>query len=525
MIYRIFVNEQELDLNPKTVIALTIQATAIGAGDPNSRLTSFTNQVTVPRSYNNDLALDYSNLIGSSTTFPYSQKLFKIWCNDVQILDGAIVVKSASYTEYNLQFYGLVKGLSLAIGSKVLSDLDFGDSPITWNAAYIDSVRASTTGICAPVLNYGQIENIANSTIGTFYLPSVGYKGIVTQILLEAGYTMSGTFYTSDDFFNRMGMSYSRNDWPGTSFKINEILSSEITQISFIQDFLIRFGGFFRITNTLIEVVTLETMLNDTSNAIDWTEKRVSDQKFNLEFSWTGWSGSNKFTYSTPEGQDIFAVAVTNDGSIQLNNDNLTSSRTVYESIFAPQDAGFSGVSGLISVQSAAVPGSIFGATIRVWDTTPTDYLPFSNDPKPMLFLFRDQGTFTFTPPVGPPIVTTESAIVYDGNSRTDYKVAMFAMTPANGQGDIAYTPELDNLRWRNGFGTANGLLDLYYSTLETKLQMAKKKTDYYDLDEVDIASLDVLVPIFDTDNYYLISKIYDFVPGKNTKVDLLKIS
>ncbi len=520
MIYAVYVEDRLLDINPSQVIALTLQASDIGSGDLINRKASFTNQLTVPKTNNNISVLGYSNILNAITTFPFVKKSIRITANGITILQGVVIIKSFD-NGFNLQIYSIAKDLAFAIGNKKLDELDFGDSPITWDAAYWEAHRASTSGICCPVVQYGQIDVNAftvSASIGTYYLPSVSYKDILTQILTEAGYTISGTFYSSDDYFNRMVMTYGRKEWPGTSFKINEILPDDITQADFLKDFLIRFGAFFRFSESDIEIVTLEGILADTPNAVNWTEKRAN-KKQTIEYAWDRFGQENFFRYPTQDFVDgATDQSVTSDGMLTVDNENIDASQEIYTSIFAQHESPSGdfgsgvdrGLTGNLVYNYASVSRNILCATQRIWDDLPTSY-EFDHEPKPMLCLLRDQMTFTGIGHEGP--------LLYNGNGYNDFKIATFAY---NG----SLSPELRNMRWQKNFTSDFGFLDLYYPTLQLIMTSgAKKVTREYVLNDLDIYSLDLLTPIFDTDDYFLISKVIDYVSGRITKVELLRIA
>lgn len=522
MIYRVFIEGREIDLNPNTVIAITLQATGIGSGDPVSRLTSFTNQITVPPTSRNVSVFEFSNNVQSSSTFPYNAKTFRILCNGIEVSSGTVKITNAIDNSFNLNFFGLFKGLSIALGNSVLSDLDFGDSPITWDDAYWDTRRNATTYFCCPVINYGQINVLdAHSSIGFFYLPSIAYKDIITHIFDNHGYTPFGDFYDNDQFFNNMILAYSRKSFPflvGSTFKANEILSEEIKQIDFLKDFLVKFNLQLRFTGNTVEILP-ETDVFSSATSVKWTLKRANKRQIITHY-WDSWSMQNLFLYDPKDNiSELWTnPPENNDGSIDIANPNISSSRDVYKSLTACHQA-IPGVGYGFVTYDIGGPSTqrILCATMNVWDTVPASY-SFDNEPKPMLCLLRDPDTFT--PSNGAPNLV-EGTIRYNGIDRADYKVAYFA-TP--GDASNYWSPEMDNLRWKNHFGASKGLLDLYYPTTENILQTAKKVTNFYYLTELDIVSLDLLTPVFDTDTKYIISKVYDFVPGRVTKVDLLKI-
>ncbi len=526
--YEIFVEDQLIDIDPGQVIAGTFQASALASGDVVNRKASYTNQINAPRTNNNISIFGFSNFINSGATFPFTKKTVRINANGLEILRGVVIIKSFE-TSFSLQIFSTGKDLLLAMGTKKLDELDFGDSPITWNPSYWDTKRASTTGLCAPVINYGQIdETLANGTIGNYYLPSVSYKDILTQILSEAGYTVSGTFYTSDAFFNNMVMTYGRKDWPGTSFKINEILPDNILQADFVKDFLIRFGAYFRFDGLDIEIITLEEILTDTANAVDWSaapsdgsKGKRANKKNATEYTWQDFAQSNYFRYPEQDFPDkVLDPYVSRDGILSVANENLiTAKDPYYKSIFSRDEAipgHGSGFTGNIIYNIASVSNNIFAATQPIWETVPSNY-EFDNTPKPMLCLLRDPTTFTG------PIV--EGSIRYDGNVRTDYKIAFFAIPPLSVLPLTEYSPALNNMAWQNNFGTAKGLLDLYYPTLQGILTAGTYKvTREYLLNTLDIYELDLLRLVYDEGQYFLISRLREYVTGRITKAELLKL-
>src|SRR6185436_1098761 len=142
-IYQIYVEEQLVDIDPKTVIAITLQAADLASGDIISRKASYTNQIKAPATNNNIRIFEFANNPKSGSSFPYQKKNFFILSNGIKIMEGIVLIKSFD-NYFNLQFYSLPKDLFYRIANLYLSDLDFGDSPITWDAAFIDSKRAST---------------------------------------------------------------------------------------------------------------------------------------------------------------------------------------------------------------------------------------------------------------------------------------------------------------------------------------------------------------------------------------------
>ncbi len=345
--------------------------------------------------------------------------------------------------------------------------------------------------------------------IGTYYLPSVSYKDTITAIIENAGYSVSGDFYDNDATFNNMVIIYSRKNFLNTTLKLNEALSTDILQSDFIKDFLVKFGAFLKFSNNNIEIVTLESILTNTGISTDWTSKRVKNKKDVIQYNWNGLSKVNNFLYpdNTLAGDEYIVATRLVNGSLNVTNDLLSGSSDLYTSIFYQPNFILDG-SANPPIENAIVTlvGAIGCVTSSVWDAVPSSYV-FTNIPKPMLALLTDR--YTSSP--------TEPAVKYNSTSRTDYKVARF-MPAANRTGP--------SISWNQHDHTPNaGLLDVYYKSMQRIFTDRIITTSHeYNLTDMDIYSLDLITPIFDDGNYYLINKIVNYVSGKTTRVELLKI-
>ena len=187
--YKVYIEDQLIDLSPSQVIGQTLQAGEIANGNLTSRIANYSNQFTVPVTNRNIAIFSQGNFLNSGSTSPYVKKACRVTVNSITVMEGVAIIKAVE-NNFQIQIYSMQKDINLLIGNKVLSELDFGDSPITWDAAFWDSKRASTTGWCCPVVEYGQIKKaIADGTIGDYYLPSIAVKDIVTAIFENIGYT------------------------------------------------------------------------------------------------------------------------------------------------------------------------------------------------------------------------------------------------------------------------------------------------------------------------------------------------
>lgn len=90
--------------------------------------------------------------------------------------------------------------LFTALGEKLLSDLDLSGLNHRRDAVVITANRYSTSGFIYPVVNYGKLEITSNVFSGNWQLPSVFFSTIVSKIMEEAGFLVSGSILQDEGY-------------------------------------------------------------------------------------------------------------------------------------------------------------------------------------------------------------------------------------------------------------------------------------------------------------------------------------
>lgn len=480
----IYINDRLLDLSEKTSIAFTYQTG--GIGDIRSRFVSHTNEFQVDKSENNTKIFGYADNIKTTSEIPYRRATAKILIDGLQVIKGFAFLRESSKTfrisvfETVIDFFSLIEGVPL-------SELDFGDAPVSWDAAYIDSIRAAVSGLVAPVIQYGQIDpTLVNAEIGDVYLPSIYYKTIIDAIFDNAGYTKTGDVFT-DTKYSKLILPYSKSSWPGLAFTMDQIMP-DLTQDEFIKHFSMAFGAIFKESGGEITVKLFEEIINDRVNSVDWTSKRATNLLDRIVYGFANYGQNNNFRNEDAEGA---AALVIDNENLDLNVDIYTSPFTgVYADEFIANDNG------------DIVNGAIVPVWYRAGWVPPTQYPPdedFFTNPVPRLLQVRNR-------------IAPEPAILFDGNSRTDYLVGNYNSNFGNASS-----------AWTSG-GSGIGFLDIYYVSLQDRISRAKTIERFYNLTLLDIAQLDLFRLVYDDGAYYFINKIVNFIPGKVTKVELFKV-
>jgi hypothetical protein len=213
--------------------------------------------------------------------------------------------------------------------------------------------------------------------------------------------------------------------------------------------------------------------MTDTSSALDWSAKRVTDS-FDMRFD-SGYALSNVFEY---KDSDFTNEAGLGDGTISLTF-AIDTRKTIFSSIFEK-----------VKTQPNAV--STYGALaqINVYDSSSTSIDAIVNKPSLSLVTLRSR--------------TTEGSVTFNTIARTDYKLAYFVDSTATKDTSFRY------------------FLGQYYSLFSRAIQSNKIIKRRYLLTEIDVANLDPHVMIYD-DGFYILNKVNNFVPGKATEVELFK--
>lgn len=481
-------NGETLDIGNQKV-PITIQA--IDIGRLSSRFVSTTPSIKLPLSEVNIQFFQFAHDIRSSTDIVYTSIECTLIDDGVEVMRGYLVIRQVE-THFEIQVLEKTIDFFNQIENKSLRELDFGDSPITFDATYIDSRRAATSGIVCPVVSYGQIDP-TGSAIGDYYLPSVSLDTIVQAIASNAGYTITGDLMSLSHYTNAI-LAYSYNGWPGTSFVISQIMP-DMKQTDLMQWVLIAFGALITESGNTLTLHRFEDIFNNTSRSVDWTDKRTTDRKDNIKFSYSNYARMNVVKAKTPYSSDEFT-----SGSLDIDNPQLKAESTLYESPILVADD---------TIQVNNDTDFIYCALIPWWEegNLPTGYppvTPFDTDPEPVILLTRER-------------YTSEPSVTYNGNSRTDYRVAYGAYLRIS-------TDVINPLstEWSALDGDV-GWLDVNYPNLQRSLNRQRILTRYYNLSVSDIHRVDLSKMVFDQDSYYLINKIDKFVSGDPTKVELLK--
>lgn len=263
-----------------------------------------------------------------------------------------------------------------------------------------------------------------------------------------------------------------------TSHMYYNLLLPEMSKKDFLKDFSIRFGQFFKEVDDVVYCKSIDEIINDKANAVNWTTKRVRKSD-SISYVPTGYGKNNYLRYQSIDFQvpEDFGQAV-----FTITNQGLKDEVTLY-SKFASSKTDYT--------------GDIYCAQVPVYDNTETNFLEnFKLNPGLRVLLVRDKAT-------DEPTLTANGGAI---TGISTYKVAFFH------DRNQTYTCKYDET------------VDTYYPLLIAALQNYKLVSREYILTEADIQNLDFFVPVFDEDSYYVLSEVGPYIPGRPCRVKMLKV-
>lgn len=330
-------------------------------------------------------------------------------------------------------------------------------------------------------------------------------------------------------------------------------LLPDMTMGELINDFTNRFGIIYRQVNEVLICKTLQEVMLDRSNSLDWTDKRVKDID-PIDFK-VNYAQSNSFEYANGvEDNETLGF-----GYLTIDNETLDTEETLFSSPFEnsvlnnllfinlgriPVYEEFNesfgwdqvnNVGGFVQLQFNSVDRTEnfpVGSVVKITSTGGL-YLDVYGEITASAFSTNtlitlntaylgaagsggtahivDRGAFEDSP--GLKLMTlrdrlsTEQSMTMGAGNRSDYRVAFFD--------DPTYETKTTGFQY---------FVDTYYPNLSEALQKSKSIDRRYRLNQMDIYEYNNQRIIFDTDSYFILNSIRNFVPGVLSKAKMLKI-
>lgn len=199
---QLYINDQLMDLSPGTRIGLTFQVNEIAELKDIKANTS--NEFQIPRTKRNELALGYSNLVGSFTSLPYTKLSARLIQNGIEVIPAGIAIIEACSDVFKVQVLSGNYDFFKSLDQKRLVELTFPELDHVWGLTDIVAAIPNTVtqGYSYPVIDYTGSDTWFNHIqpggvrLEKTY-PGLFTKTIIKKIAQAQGYSCAGSFFDS----------------------------------------------------------------------------------------------------------------------------------------------------------------------------------------------------------------------------------------------------------------------------------------------------------------------------------------
>lgn len=347
---------------------------------------------------------------------------------------------------------------------------------------FVNGTASTSTGV--------QVLNVGDNNVD-IYLDYANGPLLKDGDIIEVGYTQVGanstvvTYYAGGEFsFECVGGPLNNTS---TYIYLNQLLPP-LNQLSVFKDFLFRFGQVPKFSNAEVSFKSIKDILDSPQSVTDWTDKRdksMGSHEVHLDLA-----QRNYYRY---ESSDDMTSEGFRQGYFDLDDETLNP-EAFYTSVWS-------------STFDALTENIKTGQLDAQESPAANELAKFATDTGARLLLTR------LNYATEPDLVM---GLAPDNTPQTSYTVACFS--------------KVDTIEYERSLGYDLVLREWYTSdgTMTTgfleRLNNAKWVTRYYNLNVSDIYLLDPHKMIFDDGVQFMFPKIKNFVPGKVTEVEMLKI-
>lgn len=201
---RLFIEEQEVELQPDTVIAITLQINDFS--EMTDRQANYTNQFKVPRTRRNREIFGLMDTVQSETGVPYKKLNARVIKEGITVVQNGFAIVESSTDTYNVTVYGGLIDFFKLIEGKKLADLDLSQYNHLWTHTNVVASRNNNDGYIYAIIDNGQvgqqIVNTDKNIESKFALPSFFVHTIIQKIVQSVGFVLSGEILNSTVYQN-----------------------------------------------------------------------------------------------------------------------------------------------------------------------------------------------------------------------------------------------------------------------------------------------------------------------------------
>lgn len=197
---RLYIEEQEVDLTPETVISITLQVNDLG--ELVDRQANYTNQFKVPKTSRNRAIFESIELVTGVSTIPYRKLKAKVIKEGIEVVSKGYAIVESTSTEYNVTVYGGLVDFFRLLEGKNLRDLNLDALIHTWDFNAVLNAISNTTGYIYPIVKYapGSLQIVGDDYNTDYALPCLFVHTIIEKIVEGTGFTLTGDFLTDENY-------------------------------------------------------------------------------------------------------------------------------------------------------------------------------------------------------------------------------------------------------------------------------------------------------------------------------------
>lgn len=265
----LYLNNQLCDLNQSDPIQYNFQVNDIG--DVESRQTTFTNTISLPRTKRNTMIFEGLGLVGDTSILPYQKINASLFEDTIPVIYNGWAIVNNTDDSYNLNLYSGIIDLFKAIENKTIgTDLDISETEHnkdlysvynSFQNEYYRYIIADYNGKSHLSIRGEYFVNIE------YLIPSIRCKYLIEKIQETFGFTFIGSVFSNPKYLN----------WWMTYPKPSPEISEEIT----IDPVLVSTGSVLNLVNPLYDDGISYIDLNNGFNAIEgeW----LNDKEYKVE--------------------------------------------------------------------------------------------------------------------------------------------------------------------------------------------------------------------------------------------------
>ena len=355
----LYLNKKKIDLHDKP-ITRKIQIGEVS--EITERKSSFSYTINIPKTANNLQVIDMISTSGNKSRKPFEEVVADYQIDGLPIIqNGSAIIKNTQGKDIQLNLIDGFRGLSNELGEKKINKLDFSIHNHESTKENVADSFDNTDGYIYAFADFGKGYEEGVVQYMERFAPSFYLHTIIDKIFDEIDFDYTGDFLSDEKYLKEVlppcnGYEINPN---GTTVLIADTFG-DIRQVDLIKDLANRHGLLMKFDpdNDTFEFKKLQTVLNSSSSAEDWTEKisEFDDEDYN-----SGYSKINtaKFSYDSNASEDL-------DGELLVDNENAEEEATLFNSPFEiPAISGLYGYAApLPSKDIYLIP--VWGAYVEV---------------------------------------------------------------------------------------------------------------------------------------------------------------